>query len=404
MGQADPTPAPTGTFVSIPLAELHPSPTNPRKIFDPDYLAELAGSIRQHGLLQAVWVRTRPAGGHELIFGECRTRGARLAGLTEIRAEVHDEYTDAQIAILQGEENSKRKDVHPLEEADGLKNMTTIGGLSVAEVAAKITKPPAYVYARLRLCNLAPEPRRLFLANKIPPTLAELIARLESHEEQTRFTKAVFAHGTEGDPAPYRRALEIQQTQFTRRLDRAPFDVKDPDLLPQAGACTACPKRSGAKPDRETFGGRTDTCLDGACYRGKCAATFERVKAAPPPNAEIVTKAKAKDLFYPDADRVRWESGFVSLDDVNALDAKGRTFGFCNFKSHDDAVKAIDALRRQRRHRLGEPDPLLRLHALPAREGPAHGRGDRKHRKSHGWGPGRFYEIISFHERKKMIY
>jgi len=105
----------------IPLVKIRESKTNPRRFFDEAKLAELADSIRQHGVLQPVLVRPLPegdAGTYELVAGTRRYRASKLAKRNSIPATVR-ELTDAQALELQVIENVQRVDVHPLDEAQG---------------------------------------------------------------------------------------------------------------------------------------------------------------------------------------------------------------------------------------------------------------------------------------------
>ncbi len=128
------TEADAGATRSIPLEQIVESPTNQRRTFRD--LDELADTIRAHGVLQAVLVR--PLGADfELVFGARRFRAAKLAGLSHIPATVR-ELSDAAALELQLIENSKRDDVHPLEEADGYRELHERHHVPIEEIAAKL--------------------------------------------------------------------------------------------------------------------------------------------------------------------------------------------------------------------------------------------------------------------------
>ena len=121
---------------TLPIAAIIPSPSNPRKRFDDAYLDELAESIKTHGLIQPITVRPLPLDHlfdynrkhpntepgetptYESVVGECRWRAAQRAGLVDIPA-FWRELDDKQVLEIQVVENLQRRDVHPLEEADG---------------------------------------------------------------------------------------------------------------------------------------------------------------------------------------------------------------------------------------------------------------------------------------------
>ena len=91
----------------------------PRKRFDEAALAELADSIRQHGIIQPLTVRKLASGYYQIIAGERRWRAARMAGLQEVPVVVMeaDDRTAAELAMI---ENLQREDLNPMEEAAGL--------------------------------------------------------------------------------------------------------------------------------------------------------------------------------------------------------------------------------------------------------------------------------------------
>ena len=120
----------SGRVLYLPTARIRPNPMQPRKHFDTGGLQELAGSIRQYGVLQPLTVR-KAGGAYELVAGERRLRAARLAGLTEVPcllADV-DEEASGMLALV---ENLQREDLNPIEEAKGYRTLMEDYGLSEA--------------------------------------------------------------------------------------------------------------------------------------------------------------------------------------------------------------------------------------------------------------------------------
>src|SRR5262245_1441988 len=129
----------TETFLpAVNLNQIEPSPTNPRKHFDKDKLAELADSIRQHGVIQAVVLRKHPDPKkfYELVAGERRWRAARIAKLEAIPAIVR-ELTDKDVVEIQSIENLQRDDIHPLDEAVGYWKLVKSFGYTSDVIAKK---------------------------------------------------------------------------------------------------------------------------------------------------------------------------------------------------------------------------------------------------------------------------
>ena len=109
----------SSAFQFIAIDQIHESTTNPRQTFEQTKLEELAESIRQHGLIQPITVRPNQ-NGFELVAGARRFRAAQIAELFSLPARIV-ELTDAQAMEWQLVENSQRVDVHPYEEAQGLR-------------------------------------------------------------------------------------------------------------------------------------------------------------------------------------------------------------------------------------------------------------------------------------------
>ena len=132
--------------------ELQPNPVQPRTVFDEDSLAELAESIRSYGILHPLTVRRR-AGRYELVAGERRLRAARLAGLREVPCVLMDvNMEDAGLIALI--ENLQRRDLDFLEEANGIRQLIRMFGMSQEEAARRLGKSQSAVANKLRILKL----------------------------------------------------------------------------------------------------------------------------------------------------------------------------------------------------------------------------------------------------------
>ena len=109
----------SSAFQYLAIDTIHESTTNPRKTFEESKLHELAESIRQHGLIQPITVRPNNDG-FEIVAGARRYRASLLAEQFSIPSRIV-ELTDAQALEWGLVENSQRVDVHPYEEAQGLR-------------------------------------------------------------------------------------------------------------------------------------------------------------------------------------------------------------------------------------------------------------------------------------------
>lgn len=271
----------------VPLSAIANSLTNPRKHFDQAKLEELAASIAANGLLQPPGVRPQRAAGqvvpneYVLVWGERRTKAARLAGLREIEVRIYD-VDDQKAAELQLVENDEREDLTPLERAAGYKELQKKHGLSVEQIAERVQKSRSAVYEAISLLGLSSEAKRMLEEEEISPTIATMIAGLspETHEAALEFA----LEGIDGKPCSSRVFREWIHEEFMLDLADAPFDIKDASLVPKAGACINCPKRTGAnggQMDLLAPKGRKspDLCKDKPCFNGKVTAHRAQVLA-----------------------------------------------------------------------------------------------------------------------------
>ena len=112
----------------VDINDIKPNVHQPRKTFDEDKLEELASSIREHGIIQPVVLRSTD-GGYEIVAGERRWRAARKAGIKKIPCVIR-ELTDEQNMLVAIIENMQREDLNPIEEAEGLSRMIEVYGLT----------------------------------------------------------------------------------------------------------------------------------------------------------------------------------------------------------------------------------------------------------------------------------
>ncbi len=144
----------------LPISQVESCSSQPRKSFDEASLAELAESIREHGIIQPLTVRKLSSGYYQIIAGERRWRAARAAGLTEVPAIVieADDRKAAELAMI---ENLQREDLNPMEEAAGFQSLIDHYHMTQEEAAARVGKSRSAVANALRLLGLTPAVRRL---------------------------------------------------------------------------------------------------------------------------------------------------------------------------------------------------------------------------------------------------
>ena len=162
---------------------ISPNPDQPRRYFDPDGMAELADSIRVHGILQPLTVRRKGGGRYELIAGERRLRAAMICGLTEVPCLVMDVDRENS-CLLSLIENLQRRDLDFWEEAKALERLIQVYGLSQEEAAAKVGKSQSAVANKLRLLRLPPDVLEALRQNGLTERHGRALLRLPDGDRQ----------------------------------------------------------------------------------------------------------------------------------------------------------------------------------------------------------------------------
>jgi ParB/RepB/Spo0J family partition protein len=266
----------------VNLKSIVASKTNPRKRFNQDDLKDLAASIKEHGVMQPILVRPLPGENveslYEIVAGERRWRATDMAGIDTIPAVIR-QLNDLETLQLQIIENLQRSDLHPLEEAQGFKALLDnkdAASWNADQLAAKVGKSKSYIYGSLKLNELCVYAQDMFLDGKFGREIALLIARIPGEKLQTLACKEIVkGHGLE--PFSFRAAKSHIHSRYTLSLADAKFDTNCKKLVPDAGACFSCPKRSGNYPELFSDIESADVCTDPDCFASKKAAHIEIV-------------------------------------------------------------------------------------------------------------------------------
>lgn len=163
----------------LDIATVHPSADNHRKTFNDASLQELAESIREVGVLQAIAVRPRTEGGYEIIYGERRYRASLLAGAKTIKGTVYNNITDDEAEDMSLSENLQREEVRPTEEAKAFKRLLEKGRYDIYSLAGRFGRSEKYIYTRLKLNELYAPIGELLDNETITISVAEEISTYE---------------------------------------------------------------------------------------------------------------------------------------------------------------------------------------------------------------------------------
>ena len=212
-----PSGEPTPGLKRVSIEAIVPNPRQPRTVFDPEALQELADSIRQLGLIQPPIVQQVQASDglvsaprYQLITGERRWRAARLAGLQHVDVIVK-EATPQEMLELALVENIQRADLNPLEEAQAYQQLADEFGLTQERIAERVGRSRVSVANTMRLLRLPQEVKEALLAARISEGHARALLMLDEEDEELLALRTTI-----------KKRLSVRQTEeLVRRLQMA---------------------------------------------------------------------------------------------------------------------------------------------------------------------------------------
>ena len=180
-------------ITEVDIMSVEPAKDQPRKVFDPEKLEDLADSIREHGLIQPIVVY-KSANGYTIIAGERRWRAARIAGLLKIPVIIKD-ATPKEIRELALIENIQREDLNPIEEAQAYRQLVVDFELTQEELAGIVGKKSRSEIAnRMRLLNLDEKVQELIINGQLTAGQARPLLAL-TPEQQITVANAIVERG-----------------------------------------------------------------------------------------------------------------------------------------------------------------------------------------------------------------
>ena len=174
----------TGRVVFLPTRAIRPNPAQPRKVFKPEALDELADSIRQHGILQPLSVRRRGTV-YELIAGERRLRAAELAGVTDVPCIIMN-MDDRESGMAAMVENLQRQDLDFIEEAMGIQRLLSGYAMSQEQVARLLGKSQSAIANKLRILKHSSTVLTALRESGLTERHARALLKLTEEEEKLR--------------------------------------------------------------------------------------------------------------------------------------------------------------------------------------------------------------------------
>jgi ParB family chromosome partitioning protein len=203
-----------GSEFELPLDDLSPNPYQPRSSLSEEALGELVASIREHGLLQPLVVRSRDAG-WEIVAGERRWRALKLLGWKSAPVIVRD-LTDEQMLLVALVENLQREELSALEEARSYQQLADQFGLTQQKIAARVGKDRSTVANALRLLTLPDSVQEMVHDSRLSAGHARAILGLRDESAQQRLAEEIVSRG-----------LSVRQTERKVQRLREPPSAKE---------------------------------------------------------------------------------------------------------------------------------------------------------------------------------
>lgn len=275
----------------VPLAEIDPSPFQPRKNLKGADWEDFVQSIVTNGVIQP-GVGREANGRIELVCGHRRHAGAGAAGLQEMPLIIRP-LTDEQATEIIAIENLQRAGLDPMEEAQGyedwicrLTNAPTENGLTqfetrkdaIAYIEQRIGRKRATIYERLRLIDLNADEAAMLSQGQISASLASLMPTIPDAKNREAFRKYVFEQYEFGNTVTVREAQEMIEDDYCKPLREAPFNLKT-EYSTKFGplvSCEECPHRTGNMLEQfPELKSRPNVCTKPSCFRDKVRIVTE---------------------------------------------------------------------------------------------------------------------------------
>ncbi|MBD0833733.1 ParB/RepB/Spo0J family partition protein [Aestuariibaculum sediminum] len=283
----------------LDIQKIQSDPLQPRKTFDEKLLNELAESIKAHGVLQPITVRSS-VDGYIIVMGERRFRASKLAGLETIPCMVK-EYSGNDIMEVQIIENLQRQDVEPTEEADAIAYLSE--KYEPSEIARRLGRTDHFIRQRLKLAGLIEGFKHFVRSGEMSLKQAVKVGLFEPQEQ------ALMLESIGEDFNVYLIDRLIQEQSFD--LDRAPFDVENKTLIENVGACVTCP--FNAANQGHLFGEGKMICTKAICYETKKRKVF----------TNLIEQAKQENILLIPEIRKYWVSDQNNQLIISELEKSG---------------------------------------------------------------------------------
>ncbi|SMP58418.1 ParB/RepB/Spo0J family partition protein [Anoxynatronum buryatiense] len=208
----------------IPIEQVYPNENQPRKVFQPEALSELAASLRQHGMIQPILVAKKQKG-YMIIVGERRWRAAQQVEMEKIPCIVK-EYTDRQLYEVALIENLQRENLSVIEEATAYQYLMEEYRLNHEELGDALGKSRSYVANTIRLLQLSPEVMMLVKEGRLSGSQGRALLGIEDDALQLKLALRII-----DSKLNVRQVEEMVRQERTRQKKKVSVKKRDPELV-----------------------------------------------------------------------------------------------------------------------------------------------------------------------------
>ncbi len=221
-------PSENSSLREIRISEILPNPHQPRRNFSEESIAELAATIKLHGVIQPVVVQ-KTEQGYLLISGERRVRACKMAGFLKIPAivKVVSARDSVEISLL---ENIQREDLNPIEEAQAYRKLSEDYGMKISDLAQRLGKNRTTIANLIRLLNFPEKVQSYLRERKITEGQARPVLSIADEKKQIEIIERIIQEGwTARQVEDY--VAELLGDRSARKIDSTPKYSRDPSLL-----------------------------------------------------------------------------------------------------------------------------------------------------------------------------
>lgn len=208
----------------IKIHDIMPNTNQPRKTFNEEKIEELAASIKEHGIIQPIVVRKHKKG-YEIVAGERRWRAAMKAELSVVPCLIR-ELDDEQNMLIAIIENMQREDLNPIEEAEGLLQMTDTFGMTQEQVSKSVGKSRPYITNAMRLLKLPPYIRESISEGVLTAGHGRTLITVSDEEKREKLFKKIVEEGLS-----VRETEKLVSSESKTKKKKPLKKRKNPDVL-----------------------------------------------------------------------------------------------------------------------------------------------------------------------------